>query len=104
MRPVADVPGDLTITSLTEALASRKAGTCDPSSKVMVRHGESDRYIAGWTTENGRVVFVTSTVDMWRSPSEREELVERIIKLDRDNNHLRSTIRGLEAQLWEQAA
>ena len=101
---MADVPADLTVTSLREALESRKAGTCEPGSKVMVRHGNSDRYVAGWTTENGRVVLLTSTVDMWRNESERSELVERMIKLDRDNNHLRSTIRGLEAQLWGQAA
>lgn len=75
--------GDLTIRLLREALESRRVGTVEPSSKVVIRHGEKDHYIADWTTENGRLVLMTSTVGIWRTKDERAELVERIIHLDR---------------------
>lgn len=87
--------GDLTIADLLELVDSRKVTILDPSSKVVVRHDSSDRYVAAVTTENGRLVFTTSTVDMWRNDGERKELVERIIEQDRTIRHLRIALHVL---------
>lgn len=86
----------MTVAHLAEALESRRVKQLDRSAKITVRHGQSDRYVATWTTENGRLVLLTSTVDMWRGPGERAELVERIIKQDRTIRDLRDTVSSFE--------
>lgn len=68
----------------------------DPAARITVRHGQSDRYVAAWTTENGRLVLATSTVDMWRTDTERAELVEKVISQDRTIRHLRDALSDLE--------
>lgn len=90
--------GDLTLRLLREALESRRAGTVEPSSKVVIRHGDKDHYVADWTTENGRLVLLTSTAGIWRTKDERAELVERIISQDRTIRHLRESLSDIEEE------
>lgn len=93
--PAPSGAGDVTISDLAAALASARVGLLDVASRIVVRLGASDRYVAAWTTENDRLVLCTSTVDMWRNESERSELVERIIRQESDLNMLRAENRRL---------